>query len=71
MLKVSIVTISFNQVGYLERTIQSVLDQDYSDIEYIVVDPGSSYGSRGACRKTYESQIAQIIFEKDTGPETD
>ena len=67
LTKISIVTISFNQVGYLERTIQSVLDQDYPDIEYIVVDPGSTDGSRELI-KGYESRISRIIFEKDTGP---
>lgn len=67
MPKVSIVTISFNQVGYLERTIQSVLNQDYPDIEYIVVDPGSTDGSRELI-KHYETKIARIIFEKDSGP---
>ncbi len=66
MFKVSIVTISFNQVGYLGRTIQSVLNQDYPDIEYIVVDPGSTDGSRELI-KSYEARIARIIFEKDTG----
>ena len=67
MLKVSIVTISFNQVGFLERTIQSVLNQDYPEVEYIVVDPGSTDGSRELIQ-SYKSQIARIIFEKDTGP---
>jgi glycosyltransferase involved in cell wall biosynthesis len=67
LFKVSIVTISFNQVGYLGRTIQSVLEQDYPDIEYIVVDPGSKDGSRELI-KSYESQLARIIFEKDEGP---
>jgi glycosyltransferase involved in cell wall biosynthesis len=67
LLKVSIVTISFNQVNYLGRTIQSVLNQDYPNIEYIVVDPGSTDGSRELI-KSYESRIARIIFEKDTGP---
>ena len=67
MLKVSIVTISFNQAGYLGRTIQSVLDQDYPNIEYIVVDPGSTDGSRELI-ESYESRIARIIFEKDDGP---
>lgn len=67
MFKVSIVTISFNQVGYLGRTIQSVLDQDYPNIEYIVVDPGSTDGSRELI-KSYESRIARIIFEIDDGP---
>ena len=67
MSKVSIVTISFNQVGYLGRTIQSVLDKDYPNIEYIVVDPGSTDGSRELI-KSYESRIARIIFEIDDGP---
>jgi len=44
-----------------------VLNQDYSNIEYIVVDPGSTDGSRELI-KSYESRIARIIFEKDTGP---
>src|SRR6266702_7751404 len=66
-LKVSIVTISFNQAAFLERTILSVLDQDYANIEYIVVDPGSTDGSRELI-KSYESRIATTILEPDHGP---
>ena len=40
-MKFSIVTISFNQAEFLERAILSIVNQDYADIEYIVVDPGS------------------------------
>jgi glycosyltransferase involved in cell wall biosynthesis len=67
MARVSIVTISFNQGRFLERAIRSVLEQDHEDIEYIVVDPGSTDGSRDIIER-YRSRIAKIIFEPDNGP---
>lgn len=66
-MKVSIVTISFNQSEYIERAITSVLEQDYSDIEYIVVDPGSTDGSREIINN-YSSRISKLIFTPDDGP---
>ena len=45
-VKISIVTLSFNQRAYLQEAMDSVLSQEYPDLEYIVVDPGSSDGSR-------------------------
>src|SRR5580704_11462983 len=67
MYKVSIVTISFNQAEFLERAITSVVEQDYSNIEYIVVDPGSTDGSREIIER-YRSRISQVVFEPDRGP---
>ncbi len=64
---VSIVTISYNQVQYLEECILSVIDQDYQNIEYIVVDPGSTDGSRDIIEK-YRNKITHVIYEKDEGP---
>jgi glycosyltransferase involved in cell wall biosynthesis len=67
MPRVSIVTISFNQAEFLERAIRSVLDQDYPDLEYIVVDPGSTDGSRDIIEK-YRSRVSKVILDPDTGP---
>lgn len=67
-MKISIVTISFNQAEFIERTIKSILNQKQDvDIEYIVVDAGSTDGSREII-ESYRDQIDHIIFESDNGP---
>jgi glycosyltransferase involved in cell wall biosynthesis len=65
-MKISIVTLSFNQREYLQQAIDSVLSQNYCGLEYIVVDPGSSDGSRELIG-SYGRQIALKIFEPDRG----
>ncbi len=66
-MKVSVVTLSFNQAPYLERAIRSVIEQDHDDIEYIVVDPGSTDGSRDIIER-YRDRIATVITDPDRGP---
>ena len=67
-MKISIVTISFNQAEYIERAIQSVLIQKETvDLEYIMVDAGSTDGSRKIINQ-YSQEIDTIIFEQDEGP---
>jgi len=66
-MKVSIVTISYNQDRFLEDSIRSVLEQDYHDLEYIVVDPGSDDRSREIISH-YGDRIDEVVFEPDDGP---
>lgn len=63
----SIVTISFNQARYLSRAMASVLSQDYPDIEYIVVDPGSTDGSLGIIDQ-HAHRLAHVVLDPDDGP---
>ncbi len=66
MLKITVVTPSFNQANYLEETIQSVIRQDYPDLDWIVIDGGSTDGSCEILKK-YEKHFSYWVSEKDKG----
>ncbi len=65
-MKVSIITICYNSAATIEDTIQSVLAQKHPDIDYIIVDGGSTDDTMHIVAR-YKERIATIISEKDNG----
>lgn len=65
-MKITIITATYNCVSTLEQTILSVINQTYDDIEYIIIDGGSTDGTVDIIKK-YSDKIAYWVSEKDEG----
>lgn len=65
-MKISIITINYNDAEGLEKTIKSVIEQSYSNVEYIVIDGNSTDGSVDIIKK-YADKISYWISETDKG----
>lgn len=66
MIKVSVVTVTYNSAETIEDTINSVINQDYGNIEYIIIDGVSKDNTLQIVDK-YKHKIAKVISEKDGG----
>lgn len=64
--RITVVTPSFNQGGYVEQTIRSVLDQGYPNLEYFIHDGGSTDQTLEVIKR-YESRLAGWVSQKDKG----
>ena len=63
----SIVTVVWNNVSTIERTISSVLSQSFTNFEYIIIDGKSDDGTLGVIKKYQNDSRLKLISEKDSG----
>jgi len=66
LMLISVITVSYNSAGRIERTIRSIIQQDFCNFEYIVIDGGSNDGTDQIIKK-YEKSIAYWVSEPDSG----
>ncbi len=64
--KISIITVVYNGIDYIESTVLSVINQDYLNLEYIIIDGNSTDGTVEVIKK-HESKVKYWISEKDNG----
>src|SRR5690606_2467889 len=64
--KLSVITIVYNNVKDIERTILSIITQTYDNIEYIIIDGGSTDGTLDIIKK-YQHKVSQWVSEPDKG----
>lgn len=64
--QISIITISYNSAKTIEETIQSVLSQNYSQLEYLIIDGGSKDDTMNIVNK-YRNQLSYVVSEPDNG----
>ncbi|MCX6784803.1 MAG: glycosyltransferase family 2 protein [Candidatus Komeilibacteria bacterium] len=65
-MKISIITVCRNSAATIEDTIKSVLSQTYPEVEYLIIDGGSTDGTLEVIDK-YRSQISKVVSERDNG----
>ncbi len=65
-IKVSIITVCYNAAQHIETSIESVINQTYRNIEYIVIDGGSNDGTLDIISK-YRAAISYFVSEQDNG----
>lgn len=65
-MKISIITVCYNSEKTIERTVRSVISQDYDDFEYIIIDGASKDKTLEICNK-YREKITHLLSEKDEG----
>jgi glycosyltransferase involved in cell wall biosynthesis len=65
-MKITIITVVYNNVSTIRQCIESVLTQDHNDLEYIIIDGSSTDGTLDII-KEYDKKISTLISEKDSG----